>query len=169
VSDSTLEKAVMDALADNRRVHADEIAVQAIDGAVILRGTVGSPVQQVEAARTARHVLGVRNVEDQLQVRPMGPSERADADTKAAVLAALIDDDELHAADIDTKAYDGTVTLSGLVEFARNRDRAERVALGVAGVSHVHNRLMVLIPVSVDDIPPRPSISAGDRPGGRGV
>jgi len=169
VSDSTLEKAVMDALADNRRVHADEIAVQAIDGAVILRGTVGSLVQQVEAARTARRVLGVRNVEDQLQVRPMGPDERADADTKAAVLAALIDDDDLHAADIDVKANDGTVTLSGLVEFARSRDRAERVALGVAGVAQVHNRLKVLVPVSPDDVPRRPSISAGDRPARRGV
>ena len=169
MSDSTLEKAVMDALADNRRVHADEIAVQAIDGAVILRGTVGSLVQQVEAARTARRVLGVRNVEDQLQVRPMGPDERADADTKAAVLAALIDDDDLHAADIDVKANDGTVTLSGLVEFARSRDRAERVALGVAGVAQVHNRLKVLVPVSPDDVPRRPSISAGDRPARRGV
>jgi len=169
VSDSTLEKAVMDALADNRRVHADEIAVQAIDGAVILRGTVGSLVQQAEAARTARRVLGVRNVEDQLQVRPMGPDERADADTKAAVLAALIDDDDLHAADIDVKANDGTVTLSGLVEFARSRDRAERVALGVAGVAQVHNRLKVLVPVSPDDVPRRPSISAGDRPARRGV
>ena len=169
MSDSTLEKAVMDALADNRRVHADEIAVQAIDGAVILRGTVGSLVQQAEAARTARRVLGVRNVEDQLQVRPMGPDERADADTKAAVLAALIDDDDLHAADIDVKANDGTVTLSGLVEFARSRDRAERVALGVAGVAQVHNRLKVLVPVSPDDVPRRPSISAGDRPARRGV
>jgi len=169
VSDSTLEKAVMDALADNRRVHADEIAVQAIDGAVILRGTVGSLVQQAEAARTARRVLGVRNVEDQLQVRPMGPDERADADTKAAVLAALIDDDDLHAADIDVKANDGTVTLSGLVEFARSRDRAERVALGVAGVAQVHNRLKVLVPVSPDDVPRRPSISAGDRPARRAV
>jgi osmotically-inducible protein OsmY len=159
----------MDALADTRRVHADEIAIQAIDGAVILRGTVGSLVQQVEAARTARRVLGVRNVEDQLQVRPMGPDERVDADTKAAVLATLIDDDELHAADIDVKAYDGTVTLSGLVEFARNRDRAERLALGVASVSQVHNRIQILVPVSPDDVPRRPSISAGDRPAGRAV
>src|SRR5947209_14518769 len=78
----------MQALADNRRVHADEIAVQAIDDVVILRGTVGSLVQQVEAARTARRVLGVQSVEDQLQVRLMGPDERADADTKAAVLGA---------------------------------------------------------------------------------
>jgi Asp/Glu/hydantoin racemase len=99
VSDHTLENAVMQALADDRLVHPDEIAVQAID------------------------------------------------------------DDELHAADIDVECKDGDVTLSGLVEFAGNRDRAERVALGVAGVSHVRNRLKVLVPVSEDDAmtgsPPR--------------
>lgn len=169
MSDNSLENAVMQALAGNRRVHADEIAVQAIGDTAILRGTVGSLVQQVEAARTARHVIGVHSVEDRLEVRPPGPEGQADADTEAAVLAALIDDDVLHAADIDAKAYDGTVTLSGLVEFARNRDRAERVALGVAGVSHVRNRLKVLVPVSADDIMRRPSISAGDRPAGDAI
>jgi osmotically-inducible protein OsmY len=152
MSDHTLENAVMQALAENRRVHPDEIAVQAIDGTVILRGTVGSLVQQVEAARTARHVLGVQSVEDQLRVRPMGPDGRADADTKAAVLAALIDDDELHAADIDVEAKDGTVTLGGLVELPRARDRAERLALGVAGVTSVHNQLKVLVPVPAEEL-----------------
>jgi osmotically-inducible protein OsmY len=151
MSDHSLENAVMQALADNRRVHADEIAAQAIDGTVVLRGTVGSLVQQVEATRTARHVRGVQSVEDQLRVRPMGSDGRADADTQAAVLSALIDDDELHAADIDVEAKDGTVTLSGLVGFAQNRDRAERVALGVAGVTSVHNRVKILMPVSADD------------------
>jgi osmotically-inducible protein OsmY len=152
MSDHTLENAVMQALAQNRRVQPDEIAVQAIDGTVILRGTVGSLLQQVEAARTARHVLGVQRVEDQLRVRPMGPDGRADADTQAAVLAALIDDDELHAADIDVEAKDGAVTLSGLVELPRARDRAERIALGVGGVTSVENRLKVLIPVPADEL-----------------
>jgi osmotically-inducible protein OsmY len=161
MSDSTLERAVMDALADNRRVHADEIAVQAIDGAVILRGTVGSLAQDVEAARTARRVLGVRTVDDRLRVRPMGIDGRQDADAEAAVLAALIDDDELHGADIDVAVHDdGNVTLSGLVEHPGNRDRAERVALGVAGVAHVDNRLKVLVPVPVDELQSR--INHGD-------
>ena len=158
MSDHSLENAVMQALADNRRVHADEIAVQAIDGTVILRGTVGSLVQQVESARTARHVLGVQRVEDQLRVRPMGYDGRADADTQAAVLSALIADDELHAADIDVEAKDGSVTLSGLVELPRARDRAERIALAVAGVTSVHNRLKVLMPVPAGELrlPPNP-------------
>jgi osmotically-inducible protein OsmY len=125
----------MNALAANRRVHADEIAVQAIDGAVILRGTVGRLVQE--------------------------------ADTGAAVLAALIDDEELQVADIEVTAHDGTVTLSGLVESPGHRDRAKRVALGVAGVSRVDNRLKVLVPVSADELESR--ISRGDGQEGQPV
>jgi osmotically-inducible protein OsmY len=142
----------MQALSDNRRVHPDEIAVQAIDGTVILRGTVGRLVQQVEAARTARHVLGVASVEDQLRVRPLGIDGRADADTRAAVLAPLIDDDELHAADIDVEAKEGAVTLSGLLEPPRARDRAECIARGVGGVTSVQNRLNVLVPVPAEEL-----------------
>lgn len=167
MSDSTLETAVMNALADNSRVHPDEIAVQAVDGAVILRGTVGSLVQQVEAARTARRVLGVRTVDDRLRVRPIGDGGREDADTEAAVLAALIDDEALHGADIDAEVHDDTVTLSGLVERPGNRDRAERVALGVAGVARVDNRLKVLVPVPADELESR--INQGDGRAGRAV
>jgi osmotically-inducible protein OsmY len=153
VSDHSLQAAVMQALADNPLVHPDELAVQADDnGGVVIRGTVGSLVQRAEAARTTRRVAGVRAVDDQLRVRPMGIDGRADADTQAAVLAALIADDQLHAADIDVRAHDGTVTLSGLVELASQRDRAERIALGVGGVAHVVNHLRVWLTVSSDEV-----------------
>jgi osmotically-inducible protein OsmY len=46
MSDTTLQRAVMKALADNPHVHADEISVQVIDGSVVLHGVVGSPVQR---------------------------------------------------------------------------------------------------------------------------
>jgi osmotically-inducible protein OsmY len=157
----------MNALAGDRRVHADEIAVQAVDGAVILRGTVGTLAQDVEAARTARRVMGVRKVDDRLRVRPLGIDGREDADTEAAVLAALIDDPDLHAADIDVDAHDGTVTLKGFVEYARNRDRAERLALDVGGVTQVDNRLKVLVPVPLDELDP--DISHGDGRRARAV
>ena len=147
MSDHPLELAIMRALAQNRRVHAEEIAVQALDGEVILRGTVGSQLQRAEAEQTTRSVPGVLRVDDQLRARPLGFDGRADAETEAAVLAALIDDDELHAAGIDVKAKEGDVTLSGRVELQSERDRAERVALSVGGVERVRNRLAVSPPV----------------------
>jgi osmotically-inducible protein OsmY len=161
VSDHNLEDAVMHALADNPVVHADEIAVQAIDGDVVLRGTVETMVQLAEAKRTARRVPGVRRVDDQLRVRPLGIDGRTDADTEAAVLAALIADDRVHADDVNVEAREGTVILRGLVELPSQRDRAERIALGVGGVEHVRNQLGIWITVSADDVAERVTDAIG--------
>src|SRR5262245_132988 len=155
MSDPQLERAVMAALADNDLVHADEIAVDATGDEVTLRGTVGSPAQQVEAVRTARRVPGVARVDERLRVRPLGIDGRADADTEAAVIAALIDDGQVPAAGVDVDAHGDTVTLRGLVDVPAQRDRAERVALRVGGVEHVHNELRVLVTVSADEVAER--------------
>ena len=161
MSDQSLQRAVMEALAGNPHVHASEIAVQVNEGDALLRGTVGSVVQQVEAARTARAVAGVRHVDDRIAVRPLGIDGRADADTQAAVLAALIDDERIHARGIDVDVRDRAVTLSGTVELASQRDIAERIALGVGGVESVRNELRVWLTVSADDVAERVTDAIG--------
>jgi osmotically-inducible protein OsmY len=143
-SDTSLQRAVMKALSRNPRVRADEIAVQARGGDVILRGTVGTLVQKDEAADTTRAVRGVRRVEDRLAVRLMGIDGRADADTEAAVFDALMADERLHANEIDVEVRDGRVTLSGPAEHPVQREIAERIALGVPGVLHVENDLAAI-------------------------
>ena len=96
------------------------------------------------ASRRYRRALCAR------RAQTYGFDGRADAETEAAVLAALIDDTELRAAGIDVKAKEGDVTLSGRVELPSERERAERVALRVGGVEHVHNQLEVL-PVASEE------------------
>src|SRR4029079_16104163 len=105
---------------------------------------------------------GITTVDDELRVKLMGSSGRADADTEAAVLAAFIADDELHSDDFEVKARDGVVTLTGLVELPRQRDRAERVARAVGGVKEVHNRVAVWLTVSADDVAERITDAIGD-------
>src|SRR4051812_6374069 len=163
MSDTALQRAVMEALAHNPHVRADEVVVETIDdrGDITLRGTVGSIVQQAEAVRTAARVPGVRHVEDGLGLRLMGIDGRADADTEAAVLDALGDDEAIHAGDIEVEVKDGAVALSGLVEVASQRDRAERIALGVPGVASVENRLRVWLTVSADDVAERVTDAIG--------
>ena len=163
MSHSNLHHDVMEALADNPLVHADEIAVQALDdrGDIVLRGSVGSIVQQAEAMRTAKRVPGVRHVEDGLQVRLMGIDGQADADTEAAVLDALAADDVVNPRDIEVEVEDGAVTLSGLVEVVCQRERAERIVLGVPGVASVDNRLRVWLTVSADDVAERVTDALG--------
>jgi osmotically-inducible protein OsmY len=160
-SDHPLEQTVMTALAGNPLVHADEIVVQAFGSDVTLRGAVATLVQRTEAMRTARDVPGVGHVEDLLHVRPLGVDARTDADTEAAVLAALIEDGDVPAGDIDVDADGDRLTLRGFVELPAQRDRAERVALRVGGVAHVENKLDVLLLVSADDVAERVTNAIG--------
>jgi len=165
VSDTTttLQRAVMEALADNPIVHADEVAVEVLDdaGDIVLRGTVGSLVQRAEAVRAAGAVPGVRHVEDGLRVHVMGIDGRTDADTEAAVLDALDTDDEVHARDVEVDVDDGAVTLRGLVEIASQRERAQRIAMAVPGVTSVVNQLRVWLTVSADDVAERVTDAIG--------
>jgi osmotically-inducible protein OsmY len=143
MSDQSLERAVMAALADNDLVRVDELAVEAHGDYVVLRGTVGSLMQRVQAMRTARRVPGVRAVDAQMHVRALGGNGLADADTESAVLAALIEDGGVPASSIEVDAHGDTVTLRGLVGAASQRDRAKRIAFRVGGVVSVRDELVV--------------------------
>jgi hyperosmotically inducible protein len=152
----------MQALADNPRVHADEVAVEADEyGDVVLRGTVGSILQRAEAARTTRRVPGVADVDDQLRVRLMGVDGQADADTEAAILDAIIQDESVHVADVDVEVHDGSVTLGGIVELPAQRDRVERIVMAVPGVTGVDNQLKVWLAVSADEVAERVTDAVG--------
>src|SRR3954467_1049417 len=152
---NALEQNIMEALDGNPRANPDEISVQAFGGDVTFRGTVGSVVQREEAVRATRHVTGVKSVTDRLRLGILDTSRRADADTEAAVLDALNADADVRASTIDVAVRDGAVTLSGLVDLASQRDRAERDTLAVPGVASVHNRLRIVLPVSADDVAER--------------
>ena len=141
---SDLALRIIDALADAPHVDVAEIAVECHDdGDVVLRGSVVNLLQRAEAVRTARGVPGVRAVDDQMRTRPVGPEHRAAAEMEAAVLDALILDDAVPTYGIDIDVDGGEVTLRGAVAIASERDAAERIALGVPGVSAVRNRLKV--------------------------
>ena len=129
----------MAALDANPRVVDDEIAVECFDGGhVVLRGRAESPDKSsTQAVRTAAGVPGVRTVDDQLSPRRRGTSHRAEARTEAAVLNALIADEALPAETMHVHASDGTVTLSGRVDFPYQREEAEEAAIAVPGVSEI--------------------------------
>jgi osmotically-inducible protein OsmY len=166
VSDRTLENAVREALAGNRRLHADGIAVEADDGTVVLRGTVGSVVRKAEAARAARRVLGARTVDDQLRVRLVS-IDRPDHDTEAPVLdgttpihdqpnlrvtvraddiARRVTDaigaDALVGIDnVTVRVQDNNVTLGGWVTSLQHHDAALDAAQNAPGVAHVRDEM----------------------------
>jgi osmotically-inducible protein OsmY len=83
---------------------------------VTLRGTVGSFREKREAAKAAKRVYGVTEVDNELSVRLLGGDRRDDADVRGAVLQALMLDAAVPSS-IDASVKDGMVTLTGMAPF----------------------------------------------------
>ena len=66
-----------------------------------------------------------------------------DSTITASVKAGLLDNRYTSATDINVEAYKGVVQLSGFVETAESRKKAEKVASQIKGVTEVRNSISV--------------------------
>jgi osmotically-inducible protein OsmY len=142
MTDEALALSVKDELFWDPKVDSEEIAVSADDGTITLRGTVGSFRQKRDAKKAAERVQGVVYVENDLTVRILTKSRRADADLRGDVLQALLLD-SLIPTTVDAKVEDGYVTLSGSVDWQYQGDEATFVAGNILGVTGVDNEILV--------------------------
>jgi osmotically-inducible protein OsmY len=138
MTNDDLEHDVAAELSWDPKINSQAIAVSADDGAVTLRGTVGSLRQKREAGKAAARVYGVTDVSNERQVRMLEGSKRDDADLRGDVLQALMLD-SLVPMTVDAEARDGMVTLTGTVQWQYQRDEAEFLTASVPGVLGIRN------------------------------
>jgi osmotically-inducible protein OsmY len=120
-----------DPLVDDADIH-----VVNINGDVALNGTVPSYPQYLEATAAAQRVAGVRNVHNHLQVVLPDEDYRDDAilttvANNALALNVTVPDG------VEATALDGNLTLTGAVQYGRQRKAAELAVAGLAGVRNV--------------------------------
>jgi osmotically-inducible protein OsmY len=120
-----------DPLVDDADVH-----IVNINGDVALNGTVPSYPQYLEAAAAAQRVAGVRNVHNHLQVVLPDEDYRDDAILTTVANNALALNVTVPAG-VEATALDGDLTLTGAVEYGRQRKAAELAIAGLAGVRNV--------------------------------
>jgi osmotically-inducible protein OsmY len=141
MADAPLQQNVADELRWDPRVESRSIAVSAEDdGAVTLRGTVGSYREKREARKAAERVWGVTRVTNDVEVRLLTEHRRADADLRGDVLQALMLD-ALVPGTIGVTVKEGFVTLTGTAERQFQREEAEFVAGTVSAVTGVENEV----------------------------
>ncbi len=142
MTDDALALDVKDELFWDPKVDSEEVAVSASDGTITLRGTVGSFRQKRDAKKAAERVGGVVYVDNELSVRILTESRRADADLRGDVLQAM-QLDSLIPTTVDAKVQDGYVTLTGAVDWQYQRDEAAFVAGNILSVTGVDNEILV--------------------------
>jgi osmotically-inducible protein OsmY len=145
MTNDELQRWVSDELSWDPKVDSLAIAVSADDGAVTLRGTVGSFREKREAQKAAGRVYGVTSVNNRLDMRILDEYGREDADLRAAVLQALALDC-LIPRTINARADDGLVTLTGTAAWQYQREEAEFVAGNVPGVVDVEDQIALTNP-----------------------
>jgi osmotically-inducible protein OsmY len=145
MSNDELRIAVEEELRWEPRIDSQAIAADAHDGVVTLRGTVGSLRERFEAKKATKRVYGVKDVDDQLQVKILGAHSRDDADLRGAVLQALALNSEIPES-VDAAAVNGIVTLSGSVTYQFEREEANLVASKVGGVASIDDRMTIVPP-----------------------
>ena len=149
-----IRAAVQAELSFDPLVDATDITVRNMNGEVALNGTVPSYPQYLEAAAAAQRVAGVRNVHNHLQVVLPDEDYRDDAMLTTAANDALMLNVTVPDG-VEAIARDGKLTLTGLVEFGRQREAAELAVAGLTGVRNVKDEIEITYdadPVDVTEL-----------------
>lgn len=137
---------------DPRIKNLDGIAVSADDGAITLRGTVGSFHQKRAATQAAKRVQGVSKVDNELKVRLMTEARREDSEIRAAALQVLMLDAVVPSESVDVSVSLGWLTLTGTVQWQYQRDAADDDVALLLGVVGIDDQIIVENDASATDV-----------------
>ena len=137
IRDAVEAELEFDPLVDDADIH-----VVNINGNAALNGTVPSYPQYLEAAAAAQRVAGVRNVHNHLQVVLPGEDYRDDAMLTTAANNTLTQNITVPDG-VEATARDGNLTLTGAVEYDRQRNAAELAVAGLVGVRNVKDDIEI--------------------------
>jgi osmotically-inducible protein OsmY len=137
--DADLRADVLQSLALDSLVPAT-IDAQVDDGYVTLTGKVEWQYQRDEAESVAANVVGVLDVEDDVEL--IGPPPDA-GDVQDDIKRAFKRNAKLDAKDLSVETSDHTVSVSGTVRSWAEHDEAIDAAWAAPGVRHVKDRIAV--------------------------
>jgi len=140
-TDDAIETAIYDAFSYDLRVNSFEIIADVNDGYVTLKGDVANLMAKDAAAQDAQNIVGVWGVKNMIAVDI--PTIPADSTIGNNVEISYAADPYLESYEIAVNVEDGEVVLSGVVSSFFEKNRAEKIASFVKGVSSVENELTI--------------------------
>jgi osmotically-inducible protein OsmY len=141
-TDADIRAAVLRAMKYDPRLLSFDPGVEVAQGTVKLSGTVGHLAAKQAAERVARYTIGVREVENELQIRwPDEPP--SDEQIAQFTREALRRDPYIEAENVMVECDNAHVELYGVVDTQFEKYHAEWTASGQQGVVHVDNNLSI--------------------------
>lgn len=147
-----IKQDVVNQLAWDSRVDANNVDVDVSDGTVTLSGTVPTYTARSAAEDAAWVVIGVTNVNNQVNVEfPTAFTVPSDEDIHASVQQRLEWNSDVDENKVTVKVDAGTVTLEGSVPSFWQSITAQQEAESAIGVISVVNKLAVVPTKKITD------------------
>ena len=137
--DAELRGAVLQALMLDSIVPS-AVDAKVDDGIVTLTGTANWQFERDEAEFVAANILGVVEVDDEIDLVPPAPSE---GDVRHSIKKAMERNAKLDAESVSVDSSNGTVTLDGTVSSWADHDEAISAAWAAPGVTNVKDHILV--------------------------
>ena len=128
------------------------IAVVVVEGVVTLDGEVDNYAKKWAAARAAGRVVGVKQVVDNIKVKLPGSFKLADEAIGQAAVQAIGLNVSVPPNRVRVRVQEGSITLTGEVDWAYQREAAEDAVRQLNGVVWISDQITVKPPVEPVDI-----------------
>ncbi|QRM90818.1 BON domain-containing protein [Lacinutrix sp. WUR7] len=138
-SDIEIAKAAISALEWNASVPSEDIIVTVEDGIIYLTGELEWEYQKSFAKRTIEHLYGVKEVINNIDVKPKVTPQNVESQIKKAFERSA----NMDAKNIKVAIHNQELTLSGTVRSMKEKEDAEIAAYHAPGIANVINQLEV--------------------------
>ncbi|WP_045502819.1 BON domain-containing protein [Chryseobacterium sp. StRB126] len=138
-----LQKDVQDAIKWEPMLQSAEIGVIVKDGIVSLTGTVDSYAKKIQAEHTAKNVLGVRVLIENIEVKLPDPRVKTDIEIGQEIIAAFKSNTFIPEDKIIAKVEKGWVDLDGEVAWNYLSDITENAVKYLPGVKGIYNNIII--------------------------
>lgn len=143
MTDSQLQRAVLDELQWEPSVNAAHFGVAVCDGFVMLTGHAASYAEKLAAEKAAKRLYGVKAVANEIDVQPTATGKKKDEDIASAVVTALHWDALVPDDRVTVSVRDGWVSLGGTLDRHFQRVAAEKAIRRLVGVIGVTNDIQL--------------------------
>lgn len=124
-------------------MHVANIHVSVMDGTVTLTGTVNSFVEKLAIERVAEKVVGVKAVNEKMEVMSYGFQASTDDDIRAEVLNIFKSHWDIPDDRIGVTVQDGRVSLEGKIKWHYQKDAATDAIISLTNAKSVSNNIVV--------------------------
>jgi len=142
-TDSQIQTDVMQELKWDPSVTHEHIGVSVAEGIVTLTGTVPSYVEKHAAEKAAQGVYGVQAVVEKIEVRLPFSLKKTDQDIASSILHNFKWNIQVPDENIKVSVENGWAEMTGEVEWAFQKNAAEKAVRSIMGVRGVSNNIMI--------------------------